>query len=261
MIFTRCFSFLRRYRWLLLCGAFFVAKSAQASTLLFSHEGAANPTTEGWTFSGTVQTGAITDDQGSGVDAWKVYEQGGSNSGTYNKTLTTGQLSEALQIGWTLDATIRFVPPDPLVATSLGNNAWCTLLIDEGVTGKRDLYGLYFGNDLSGNTLVRLYATGATYTLDPGYHDYRISWDPATQLASFFIDGVLRASDYGGSTIDNTGTSRVYWGDNTTTAITPGRGAHYAYVGLSTGVAAVPEPSRMALLMLAASVGIFRRRR
>ncbi len=261
MIFTRCFSFLRRYSWLLLCGAFFVVKSAQASTLLFSHEGAANPTTEGWTFSGTVQTGAITDDLGSGVDAWKVYEQGGSNSGTYNKTLTTNQLSEALQIGWTLDATIRFVPPDPLVATSLGNNAWCTLLIDEGVTGKRDLYGLYFGNDLSGNTLVRLYATGATYTLDPGYHDYRISWDPATQLASFFIDGVLRASDYAGSTIDNTGTSRVYWGDNTTTAVTSGRGAHYAYVGLSSGVAAVPEPGRMGLLMLAAAAGLFRRRR
>lgn len=256
-----CICCFRRYLWLLICLTVFMLKPAQASTLLFSHEGAANPTTEGWTFSGTVQTGAITDDLGSGVDAWKVYEQGGSNSGTYNKTLTTGQLSEALQIGWTLDATIRFVPPDPLVATSLGNNAWCTLLIDEGVTGKRDLYGLYFGNDISGNTLVRLYATGATYTLDPGYHDYRISWDPTTQLASFFIDGVLRASDYAGSTIDNTGTSRVYWGDNTTTAITPGRGAHYAYVGLSSGVAAVPEPGRAGLLLLAAAAGLFRRRR
>lgn len=256
-----CLSCLRRCAWLLVCLSVFLLAPAQASTLLFSHVGAVNPTTEGWTFSGTVQTGAITNDLGTGVDAWKVYEQGGSNAGTYNKTLTIGQLSEALQIGWTLDATIRFIPPDPLVVTSLGNNAWCTLLIDEGVAGKRDLYGLYFGNDLSGNTLVRLYATGATYTVDPGYHDYSIRWDPSTQLASFFIDGVLKASDYAGSTIDNTGTSRVYWGDNTTTAITPGRGAHYAYVGLSTGVAAVPEPGRIGLLMLAAAAGIFRRRR
>lgn len=237
--------------------------SANAATLLFSHTGAANPTTEGWTFGGTVQTGAITNDQGSGVDAWRVYEQGGTNSGTYNRTLTTSQLSEALLTGWTLDATIRFVPPDPLAASGPSNNAWCTLLIDEGVAGKRELYGLYFGNDAEGNTLVRPYGGvgSVIYTVSPGYHDYSLVWDPVTQLASFYIDGELKSSDYTGATIDNVNQTRVYWGDNTTTSVTPGRGAHYAYVGLTVGTAMVPEPGRLSLVMLAAVGCLWRRRR
>lgn len=250
---------LRRYAWLLVCLGMLLLRSAHAATLLFSHAGAVNPTTEGWTFSGGVQTGAIINDQQTGVDAWKVYEQGGTNAGTYNKTFTTTQLADALVTGWTLDATIRYVPPDPLVATILNNNAWCTVLMDEGVTGKRDLYGLYFGNDAQGNTLVRLYAGATTYTVGPGYHDYRISWDPGTQLASLFIDGELKLTDYAGGTIDNTGTSRVYWGDNTTTAATPGRGAHYSYVGLTVGTAAVPEPNRVLFMALAAGVMLMRR--
>lgn len=237
---------------------------ASASTLLLSHTGATNPTTEGWTFSGTVETGAILNDQDMGIDAWRVYEQGGgvAHSGTYNKTLTTTQLSDALLTGWTMDATIRFVPPNPLVATSASNNAWCTFLVDEGVAGKRDLYGFFFGNDASGNTLVRLYSTADTFVVSAGYHDYRLAWDPATGLASFFIDGEFKAS-YAGTTIDNTGTTRVYWGDNTTGIVNDGRGAHYAYVGLSVGTAVTmaPEPSRMVLLLLASLVGIMRRKR
>ncbi|SKA99689.1 PEP-CTERM protein-sorting domain-containing protein [Prosthecobacter debontii] len=241
-----------------------VPKVSSASTLLLSHTGAANPTTEGWTFSGTVETGAITNDQDSGVDAWRVYEQGGgvSHAGTYNKTLTTTQLSDAVLTGWTMDATIRFVPPDSLANTPLSNNAWCTFLVDEGVAGKRDLYGIYFGSDTSGNTLVRLYSFGSTYTVSPGYHDYKLSWDPETGLASFFIDGEFKTS-YSGTTIDNTGTSRVYWGDNTTTVADDGRGAHYAYVGLTVGTAAAmaPEPTRVAFFVLASLGCLLRRQR
>ncbi len=240
-----------------------LSSGLQAATLLFSHQGANNPTSEGWTFSGTVETGPVTNDLETGLDAWRVYEQGGgvAHAGTYNKTLTSTQLSDALLTGWTLDATIRYVAPDPLVALSPNNNAWCTFLVDEGVAGKRDLYGLFFGNDAQGNTQVRLYSTGATYTLAPGYHDYKIVWDPLTQLASFFIDGELKVSDYGGSTIDNPGTSRVYWGDNTTTIVNDGRGAHYAYVGLSVGPASVPEPGRSLLLVVALGSCLALRRR
>jgi len=256
-----CLAVLKRYTWLLVCLGFVFIKSAHASTVLFNHTGAANPTTEGWTTSGSSENGAIVDDLGTGIDAWKVIEQGGANSRTYNQTLTTTQLSDALLTGWTLDATIRFVPPDPLASTALSNNAWCTFLVDEGVAGSRDLYGIYFGCDVDGNTLVRLYSTGATYTLTPGYHDYSLVWDPVTQLASFFIDGELKVSDYVGSTITNSGTSRVYWGDNTTTNATTERGAHYSYVGFSIGTAAAPEPNKILLLGVALVAVVTRRRR
>lgn len=254
---TFCF---KRYLWLALFLAFFLLRSAHGSTLLFSHQGAANPTTQGWTFSGTVQTGAVVNDQESGIDAWRVYEQGGTNAGTYNKTLTTTQLSDALSTGWTLDATIRYVPPDDLIKLDPTNNAWCTLLIDEGVAGKRDLYGLYFGNDAEGNTDVRLFGASQAFKVTPGYHDYQLIWDPSTSLASFYIDGELKLEGYGGGTIDNTGTSRVYWGDNTTTNAAVGRGAHYSYVGLTIGTAVIPEPNRMCLFVMGAGTLLRRRR-
>ncbi|WP_050029633.1 hypothetical protein [Verrucomicrobium sp. BvORR034] len=234
----------------------------KGATLLFSHQGSTNPTTEGWssalTGSGTGQ--AVTS---SSTNAWQVMEPGGGNALTYNQNLTSPQLTQALTTGWELSASIQYVPPNPLGATALSNNAWCTLLINEGVvvngTQKRTLYGLYFGNDASGNTLVRLYSAGSTYTVSSGFHDYRIVYDPVLGNASFYIDGTLTASGYEGTEIDNTAVSRVYWGDNTTSSVTPGRGANYAYVGFS--VDTVPEPSRAMLVILAFTLISLRRDR
>lgn len=245
---------------LIVLGSMLSTISAPAATLLFSHQGSTDPTTEGWTTSGSSTAQAVTS---SSVAAWQVFEPGGSNSRTYNHTLTSPQLSQALTTGWEMNATIQFVPPDPLAATALSNNAWCTLLIDEGVVvggvQKRMLYGLYFGNDASGNTLVRLYATGDTYTVSSGFHDYRIVYDPTLGNASFYIDDTLMTTGYEGSQIDNTGTSRVYWGDNTTTSVTPGRGANYAHVGFSVGT--VPEPSRAVLAWFSFFLFLLRRAR
>nr|WP_256200052.1 hypothetical protein [Verrucomicrobium spinosum] len=157
----------------------------KGATLLFSHQGSTNPTTEGWS-SALTGSGAGQAVTSGTTSAWQVMEPGGSNALTYNQNLTTPQLTQALTTGWELSATIQYVPPDPLGATALSNNAWCTLLINEGVvvsgTQKRTLYGLYFGNDASGNTLVRLYSAGSTYTVSSGFHDYRIIYDPCSAM-------------------------------------------------------------------------------
>ena len=235
---------------------------ASAATLLFSHEGSTNPTTEGWTTSGSSVKSAVINDLGTGVNAWSVYDPGGAgNSGTYTRTLTSTQVSDAVLTGWTLDATIRYVPPDPLIATAATTNSWCTVMMDEGITDRRTLYGLYFGNNAAGDTLVRPYGVATTFTVAAGYHDYQIIWDPETANASIYIDGELKLSGYEGGGIDYTAASRVYWGDNTTTALTEGRGANYAYVGLTTGTAAIPEPNRICFMMLAAGTLLLRRRR
>lgn len=242
---------------------FLAVTASPAASLLFSHEGATNPTTEGWTTSGGTSKSAVINDLGTGIDAWSVYDPGGgvSRSGTYTQTLTTTQLADALLTGWTLDATIRYVPPDPLIATSATNNAWCTVMMDEGITDRRTLYGLYFGNNAAGDTLVRLYGATNSFTVAAGYHDYQFVWDPVTENASLYIDGELKLTGYEGGGIDYTSASRVYWGDNTTTALTEGRGANYAYVGLTTGTAAVPEPNRMCFMILAVGALVWRRRR
>lgn len=251
---------------LVACLFVMVASAAPAATLLFSHQGATNPTSEGWTTSGASTKSAVLNDLGTGTDAWSVYDPGGAAiSGTYTRTFTTTQVSEAVTSGWTLDATIRYVPPDPLIATTPSNNAWCTVMMDEGITDRRTLYGVYFGNNAAGETLVRLYNSSTSYTVSAGYHDYQLVWNPETANASFFIDGELKLTGYEGGGIDYTAASRVYWGDNTSTALAEGqgRGANYAYVGLTVGTATsmVPEPSRMVLLLLASLVGVMRRRR
>ncbi len=256
------FSLLKHPDWLALCLVVLVVTPAQAATLLFSHSGATNPTTEGWTASGTSSKSAVVNDLGTGVDAWRVYDPGGASiSGTYTRVFTSTQTSDALLTGWTLDATIRYVPPDPLIATSATNNAWCTVMMDEGITDRRTLYGVYFGNNIGGDTLVRLYGATDSFTVSGGYHDYQLVWNPETANASLFIDGELKLSGYEGGGIDYVSAGRVYWGDNTSTAITSGRGAHYAYVGLTTGTAAIPEPSRSSLMLLAAGALMWRRRR
>ena len=91
-------------RWIAcVAGLTFVLGTAAvtAAGTIALHQTQSNPETEGWgrlrPFS-NVATFHVVDDQGNGVDAWAVDDNGGS-SGAYGVTLTRQQLNQAATYG------------------------------------------------------------------------------------------------------------------------------------------------------------------
>lgn len=78
--------------------------------VLFNHAGASDPASEGWTHqqggSGTA-VGPIINDLGTGLDAWSVSSSSSTGISFYRQTLTTAQIQQANQLGWSLSANLR----------------------------------------------------------------------------------------------------------------------------------------------------------
>lgn len=236
-----------------------------ASTVLFSHSGSTNPSTEGWnrTSTTTVEAGAYTD---NGHEVWRVYDPGlAAGSGVYTNLTYVASLNAALkdsviESGWQLSATLSMPTDDPndSIAWSNGSNTWVGFIVNDGDTGNRRAWALTFGRDVDGKTLLSAYGSGGALTLDPGYHDYSMLYDPLTSLATITVDGEVWKT-YTGGVISGTGTNQVYWGDNNGQSATQTpRAAYYESIELSIA----PEPSRLAFLLLgAAGLCTARRRR
>jgi len=131
--------------------------SAFAATLLFSHNGSTDPTTEGWSRSTatTTVTGAAYDDDGTAV--WRVTDPGNSSGGTglyYFRTMNATTLDTVMTSGWELSATISVPTDDPTsgIAWGVDSNTWLGFAATEGA-GRR-YWALMFGRDASGNTRV-----------------------------------------------------------------------------------------------------------
>lgn len=235
--------------------------AANASTVLFSHTGSTNPTTEGWTRSITTSTvtGEAYDDNGTAV--WKISDPGLTSGGTnlyYQAAMNATVVSNALASGWELSATISIPTNDPTsnVAWGTDSNIWLGFIgADSG--GGRRYWALVFGRDASGNTRVSASGFGVTRTLDPGYHDYSLVYNPATAQVTISIDGEVWQTGYAGITA-GVGSNIVYWGDNNgQTVTTSARSAYYQSVQFSIA----PEPSRMLLLGAGLMMACSRRRR
>jgi len=91
----------------------FISTSLQANTVIFEHSGNTNPINENWLIGGAgsigIQTGPISNDIGSGQDAWFVNDTstvGGSNQ-SYYQMLSSNHSNQANTFGWTLSTTIR----------------------------------------------------------------------------------------------------------------------------------------------------------
>jgi hypothetical protein len=237
--------------------------TASAATVLFSHQGSTDPTTEGWTrnYTTTTVVGSAYDDDGTPV--WKVYDPGNSTGGTglyYSATMNSTVLDTAMTSGWELSATISIPTDDPNsnIAWPTNGNTWLGIIVNES-PGVRRYWGLIFGRAANGDTTVAIngYVGGASKTLAPGYYDYSMVYDPVTQLVSVYVDGELWKSDFTGLTT-GTGSNSVYWGDNSaqSSAITP-RSAYYESVQFTIA----PEPSRLMFIGLGLLVLGGRRRR
>lgn len=237
--------------------------AAHSATVLFSHNGSADPATEGWNRSTTTTTvtGTAYDDDGTAV--WKVTDPGNSTGGTslyYHAAMNATVLSTAMTSGWELSATLSIPTDDPTsgVAWTTTGNTWLGFIANESA-GVRRYWALIFGRAANGDTLVAANGFGTARTLSPGYHDYSLVYDPVTTQVTISIDGEVWQTGYTGSTT-GAGSNTVYWGDNSgQTAVIPPRSTYYESVQFSIGAA--PEPSRFFLLASGLFTLQFRRRR
>lgn len=228
---------------------FVLPMTSFASTVLLTHQGSTDPTTEGWgkTATTTVVGEAYNDD---GREVWRVYDPGLSSGGTnltYSTSLTVAEVASVMETGWELSATLSIPTTDPTedVAWANGSNTWVGFIMNETASNRR-LWALTFGRSASGDTLVSAYGVSGTLTLAPGYHDYSLVYDPITALVSISVDGELWKT-YGGGSLSGNGTQLVYWGDNFgQSASQPERSAYYESVQFTSA----PEPSRLLLLGL-----------
>ncbi len=106
---------MKKYVLILVTFMFFISSGPiHASTVLFQHTGANDPTSEGWTHNvgtGGTSTGAVINDLGSGIDAWYIEDTSvaGGSWESYTQVPDSAELAAASVYGWTLSTTLRMV--------------------------------------------------------------------------------------------------------------------------------------------------------
>ncbi len=194
-----------------------------ASTVVFSHLGSNDPTTEGWIVEPVAlvlgdrpTVGPVINDNGTGNDAWSIDDNSTFLGTNYFYTQSPGieDNNQAKLSGWTLNANLRIGDNDD----SVGNAGSIILEFADGATS----YRMAFGSQSNGDPTILLWdggtdgsinATGTEYILQnggAGYHSYEMVYSPVANSVDLFIDGVERISDYGG--VESTLFNRVAWG-------------------------------------------------
>ena len=213
-----------------------LAITSAQSQVLFNHAGATDPTSEVWT---QVQSGSgpsvgpVINDLGTGLNAWSVASSTSTGLLAYTQTPTAAQIQQGNLFGWSLSATLRITRIPDLSLDASPSIAY--------ITGPLR-WNVFLGAQADGDPVVSIPAQG-NFALEgggSGYHTYRLTYDPASSTADFFIDGVERISNL--SPVALFSPPEVYFGIGTAA---PG-GANFN----SVTFAVVPEPSSWALLFL-----------
>jgi hypothetical protein len=219
------------------------------------HQGATDPTTEGFTFVNNattgITTGSITNDAASGFDAFFVSDASSANFGAYADGLTATEQADVLANGYT--ATLNLRIPD----TSINAAGGIAFDVNLGTNNKR--LNTRFGTTSTGRLIIA-YGSGEFITygdvVATTYTELEFVYDPTTTLIDIFADGDLIRDDYAGfaGNVQNGNTNgQVIFGS------TSGGGQGQGNWNLVSVV--IPEPGSLALLGLGGALTLARRRR
>jgi PEP-CTERM motif/Dockerin type I domain len=185
---------------------------ASDGQILASHQGQFDPMTEGFGYTdsfGPAATGPVTDDLGLGISAWDIASQSAHAQAGYEVHFNATQNAAIAARGdmMTLDARVVSGPLNSPTANFYPSGG---AAFDFG-TARR--YDIQLGLNSNGDTVVVLpsdllggsnyYTPGMSYTLagsGSSYHLYQLVYDPTTQSASLFVDGIDRLNRYTGQT-------------------------------------------------------------
>jgi hypothetical protein len=170
-----------------------VAVSNGSAGILASFDAAvAAPGTQNWTAESGILSGALIDD--SGTPAWRM--TGNNCCGYWFDALTTQQWSDSFDFGWSLRGIARI----DAASTSIGY-----IFLDTPAT-LANRFDMVFGFDGT-NAWVGLsdWFDAANPTLKHNltgndYHLFDMRYDPASQTAGLWVDGVQVLSGYTGHT-------------------------------------------------------------
>ena len=234
---------------ILLCQTL-VFVSLSNGTQIASHAGSNDPETEGWTkyrsFT-NVATFPVVNDLGSGINAWAV-DDNGNLDGFYGRDFTSQQITDAFADGWKMSTSLRVVDFRQFES---GGSA-----IDVQLSIPFRVFGLRFGHESDGSPLVIVQGEPGVLDLDDldsGYHLYELVYNPLSDKASFYVDGVLRLSDIAGGTGLADPEANLLFGTRLANGEGDGQGqGNYSSVlfTIISEPSAVPEPSTFALAAL-----------
>jgi hypothetical protein len=241
---------------------------AAKADFIIAHQGDTDPLTEGFTTisANTPSTfGPISNDMG--LAAWRI--TGGDRSSQFGYTsgmLSASQKADIAAQGFTLTMVARVLQLQAPAYDGINHIVIGGADLD---TGARR-FEVDLGINMNGDTVVVLPTSvdaggpggsirtpGPSFTLTgsgSSYHDYELVYDPTTQLADLFVDGVDRIQGYAGHT-SFVGDRGLVWG-----AFSGGQGNfNLVQVDSSTSV---PEPRSVALVVVGVGfVGATRLRR
>lgn len=181
--------------------------------VLISHQGQANPTSEGWTADPS-SSPATTAGGNDGEDYWGMQVPSAARLG-YTTNIASTNLTHPA--GWTATVRVRLVSGGNIINQAV-------LQVIDG----KDRFDIYL-TDGSGSVAKGVWIKGVSAdtqisTIDPNaaYHTYQIVFDPAGNggngTASYYVDGALLATQTRAEAADNNKYKRILWGDNSTAA-------------------------------------------
>ncbi len=174
---------------------------------------APSPTAAGWVEGqpssdvSNFASAGLSPDGDSGYNGWRMLDNSSATSqfATWSRTLTAAQHSSAAARGWRLAARLRVADP---VASNGGANS--VVLLYGNNAAKR--WVLFFDLNAAGQIVVTLVG-GPTVVLagvEAAWpHEHQLVYDAASGTASYWVDGVSKASGYAGTSGTFNG---VQWG-------------------------------------------------
>ncbi len=223
------------------------------AAVVFSHSGNNDPASEGFTLTTAANSDAaltpVANDQG--YDAWQIADTttASFDSSTYNATPSAANHTAAATDGFVLRARIR-----ALAGGAVSGNA--VEYAGDG-TNLNVRYLLNVVVDTDGTAIVTVNVNGTTTfdTGSTGYVLYELVYDPGTNNADLYIDGVEQVSDI--APLASLNLNRFYFGDNQSDVLSS---ANYNLAEFQTGQKLIPEPASLALLGLGTLIAVRRRR-